>query len=159
MTSVAIFSVVRGIDGGIKLLSNINMVLAACLLLFVLILGQGHSIFISLADTTGAYLVNLLPLSNSFGREDDTWFHGWTVFYWAWWISWSPFVGMFIARITKGHTVRQFVIAVLLVPTLVTVIWMTAFGGTGLDQAINGTGQLAKGAIPFSGHNFVRFLC
>ena len=145
VTSVAIFSVVRGIDGGVKLLSNINMALAACLLLFVLVLGQGLNIFSSLAYTTGAYLENLLPLSNSFGREDDTWFHGWTVFYWAWWISWSPFVGMFIARISKGRTVRQFIAAVLLVPTLVTIVWMTAFGGTGLDQAMNGVGQLANG--------------
>ncbi|MES9856290.1 MAG: BCCT family transporter [Sedimenticola sp.] len=145
VTSMAIFSVVRGIDGGVKLLSNVNMALAACLLLFVLVLGQGLNVFSSLADTTGAYLANILPLSNSFGREDDTWFHGWTVFYWAWWISWSPFVGMFIARISKGRTVRQFIIAVLLVPTLVTIVWMTAFGGTGLDQAINGVGQLANG--------------
>ena len=145
VTSVAIFSVVRGIDGGVKLLSNINMALAACLLLFVLVLGQGLNIFSSLAYTTGAYLENLLPLSNSFGREDDTWFHGWTVFYWAWWFSWSPFVGMFIARISKGRTVRQFIAAVLLVPTLVTIVWMTAFGGTGLDQAMNGVGQLANG--------------
>lgn len=145
VTSVAIFSVVRGIDGGVKVLSNLNMLMALCLLLFVLVLGQGMDIFSSLANTTTAYLENMLPLSNSFGREDDTWFHGWTVFYWAWWISWSPFVGMFIARISKGRTVRQFIIAVLLVPTLVTIIWMTVFGGTGLQQAINGEGQLAEG--------------
>jgi len=145
VTAVAIFSVVRGIDGGVKLLSQINMFMAAALLLFVLILGQGLGMFGGLADTTMAYLGNVLPLSNSFGREDDTWFHGWTVFYWAWWISWSPFVGMFIARISKGRTVREFVTAVLLVPTIVTIVWMTAFGGTGLSQAINGVGQLANG--------------
>jgi BCCT family betaine/carnitine transporter len=145
VTSVAIFSVVRGIDGGVKLLSNINMVMAMLLLLFVLVLGQGMGIFSSLANTAGAYLENLLPLSNSVGREDSEWFHGWTVFYWAWWISWSPFVGMFIARISKGRTVRQFIIAVLLVPTLVTLVWMTTFGATGLAQAINQVGQLAGG--------------
>ncbi|MCU7796048.1 MAG: BCCT family transporter [Candidatus Thiodiazotropha sp. (ex Myrtea spinifera)] len=145
VTSVAVFSVIRGIEGGVKVLSNINMAFAAFLLIFVLILGQGLGFFGSLANTAGAYIENLLPLSNSFGREDDTWFHGWTVFYWAWWISWSPFVGMFIARISKGRTVRQFIIAVLLVPTVVTMIWMTAFGGTGLDQAINNVGQLASG--------------
>ncbi|MCU7930569.1 MAG: BCCT family transporter [Candidatus Thiodiazotropha sp. (ex Codakia rugifera)] len=145
VTSVAVFSVVRGIDSGVKLLSNINMVFAACLLVFVLILGQGFGFFTSLGQTASAYIQNLLPLSNSFGREDDVWFHGWTVFYWAWWISWSPFVGMFIARISKGRTVRQFIIAVLLVPTVVTAIWMTAFGGTGLDQAMNGVGQLTNG--------------
>jgi BCCT family betaine/carnitine transporter len=79
------------------------------------------------------------------GREDETFYHGWTMFYWAWWISWSPFVGMFIARISKGRTVRQFIVAVLLVPTLVTVVWMSAFGGTALDQAVNGVGALAGG--------------
>ncbi|MCG7982804.1 MAG: BCCT family transporter [Candidatus Thiodiazotropha lotti] len=145
VTSIAIFSVVRGIDGGVKLLSNVNMALAAFLLLFVLILGQGFGFFGQMASTASAYFENLLPLSNSFGREDSDWFHGWTVFYWAWWISWSPFVGMFIARISRGRTVREFIIAVLLVPTLVTLIWMTAFGGTGLNQAINGVGQLANG--------------
>ncbi|MEE4379369.1 MAG: BCCT family transporter [Candidatus Competibacteraceae bacterium] len=145
VTSVAIFSVVRGIDGGVKLLSNINMGLALLLLLFVLVLGQGLGLFSGIATTTSAYLQNLLPLSNSFGREDTTWFHGWTIFYWAWWISWSPFVGMFIARISKGRTVRQFVTAVLLVPTVVTIVWMTAFGGTGLDQVRGGVGELANG--------------
>ncbi|MEW8079350.1 MAG: BCCT family transporter [Candidatus Thiodiazotropha endolucinida] len=145
VTSVAVFSVIRGIEGGVKVLSNINMAFAAFLLVFVMVLGQGLGFFGSLVHTAGAYVENLLPLSNSFGREDDTWFHGWTVFYWAWWISWSPFVGMFIARISKGRTVRQFIIAVLLVPTAVTMIWMTTFGGTGLDQAINNVGQLASG--------------
>ncbi|MCG8096116.1 MAG: BCCT family transporter [Candidatus Thiodiazotropha endolucinida] len=145
VTSIAIFSVVRGIDGGVKLLSNLNMALAAFLLLFVLILGQGVGFFGQIASTASAYIENLLPLSNSFGREDSDWLHGWTVFYWAWWISWSPFVGMFIARISKGRTVREFIIAVLLVPTLVTLIWMTTFGGTGLNQAVAGVGQLANG--------------
>ncbi|MEJ2621036.1 MAG: BCCT family transporter [Candidatus Thiodiazotropha sp.] len=145
VTSIAILSVVRGIDGGVKLLSNVNMALAAFLLLFVLVLGQGLGFFGQIASNASAYLENLLPLSNSFGREDSDWFHGWTVFYWAWWISWSPFVGMFIARISKGRTVREFIIAVLLVPTLVTLVWMSAFGGTGLDQAISGVGQLSNG--------------
>ena len=145
VTSVAVFSVVRGIHGGVKILSNINMAFAAFLLIFVLVLGQGFDFFTGLTRTAGAYIENLLPLSNSFGREDSSWFHGWTVFYWAWWISWSPFVGMFIARISKGRTVREFIIAVLLVPTAVTAIWMTTFGGTGLDQAIHGVGQLASG--------------
>ncbi|MCU7875521.1 MAG: BCCT family transporter [Candidatus Thiodiazotropha sp. (ex Lucinoma borealis)] len=145
VTSVAVFSVVRGIDGGVKLLSNINIALAALLLVFILLFGQGLGFFTSLTNTASAYIENFLPLSNSFGREDDVWFHGWTVFYWAWWISWSPFVGMFIARISKGRTVREFIVAVLLVPTFVTLIWMSAFGGTGLDQAVNDVGQLANG--------------
>ncbi|MEZ5585241.1 MAG: BCCT family transporter [Candidatus Competibacteraceae bacterium] len=150
VTSVAVFSVVRGIDGGVKLLSNINMGLAALLLVFVILLGQGLGFLEGLVSTTGAYLEYFLPLSNSFGREDSTWFHGWTIFYWAWWISWSPFVGMFIARISKGRTVRQFVTAVLLVPTVVTIVWMTAFGDTGLEQVRNGVGQLAGGITDVS---------
>jgi BCCT family betaine/carnitine transporter len=145
VTAVAIVSVVRGLDGGVKLLSNINMVLAVILLVFVIIVGQGLTIFSGLLNTSGAYLENLIPLSNWIGREDDKFFHGWTVFYWAWWISWSPFVGMFIARVSKGRTVREFIIAVLLVPTLVTILWMTAFGGSGLDQVKADVGQLANG--------------
>lgn len=145
VTSVAIVSVVRGLDGGVKVLSNINMTLAVILLLFVIIVGQGFTIFSDVLYTSGAYLENLLPLSSWVGREDDKFYHGWTVFYWAWWISWSPFVGMFIARVSKGRTVREFIIAVLLVPTLVTIVWMTAFGGSGLDQVKADVGQLANG--------------
>ena len=145
VTSVAIVSVVRGLDGGVKVLSNINMTLAVILLAFVIIVGQGFTIFGDLLYTSGAYLENLLPLSSWVGREDDKFYHGWTVFYWAWWISWSPFVGMFIARVSRGRTVREFIIAVLLVPTLVTIVWMTAFGGSGLDQVKADVGQLASG--------------
>lgn len=135
----------RGLDGGVKVLSNINMTLAVILLLFVIIVGQGLTIFSDLLYTSGAYLENLIPLSSRVGREDDKFYHGWTVFYWAWWISWSPFVGMFIARVSKGRTVRECIIAVLLVPTLVTIVWMTAFGGSGLDQVKADVGQLANG--------------
>jgi len=145
VTSVAIFSVVRGLDGGVKLLSNINMVLAAALLLFVIAAGPTLAIIAGFGTTAVSYLENILPLSNWIGRSDETFYHGWTVFYWAWWISWSPFVGMFIARISRGRTVRQFVTAVLLVPTLVTIVWMSAFGGSGLSQVEAGVGELAKG--------------
>jgi BCCT family betaine/carnitine transporter len=145
VTAVALVSVVRGLDGGVKILSNVNMLLALVLLLFVIIVGQGLGIFPGLIETATAYADNLLLLSNWIGREDETFYHGWTVFYWAWWISWSPFVGMFIARVSKGRTVREFLLAVLLIPTLVTVVWMTAFGGSGLNQAVAHTGQLADG--------------
>ncbi|MDX1802797.1 MAG: BCCT family transporter [Alcanivorax sp.] len=145
VTAVATLSVIRGMDGGVKLLSNINMLLALVLLLFVIIAGPTLVILTGLGSTTVDYLSNIIPLSNWIGRTDDTWFHGWTVFYWAWWISWSPFVGMFIARISKGRTVREFITAVLLVPTLITILWMTAFGGSGLDQVVNGVGELANG--------------
>jgi BCCT family betaine/carnitine transporter len=145
VTAVAIVSVVRGLHGGVKLLSNFNMVLAVTLLLFVVIVGQGLGIFSGILSTTGDYLGNLIPLSNWMDREDDKFYHGWTVFYWAWWISWSPFVGMFIARISRGRSVREFITAVLLVPTSVTIVWMTTFGGTGLAQVKAGVGELANG--------------
>ncbi len=145
VTLVAIYSVMRGIDGGVKVLSNANMILAAVLLLFVFFAGPTLTLINTIFSTAGAYVENIVPLSVWFGREDTGFFHGWTVFYWAWWISWSPFVGMFIARVSKGRTVREFVTAVLLVPTLVTLIWMSVFGGAGLDQMQNGVGALADG--------------
>ncbi len=145
VTAVALFSVIRGVDGGVKLLSNINMMIAFVLLLFVITLGQGFGFFGGFVSTSTDYVSNLIPLSNWIGREDQTFYHGWTVFYWAWWISWSPFVGMFIARISKGRTIRQFITAVLLVPTVVTIVWMTAFGDTALQQVEAGIGDLSNG--------------
>ena len=145
VTAVAVVSVVRGLDGGVKVLSNINMGLAALLLTFVIIFGPTLAILIAIGKTSTAYASDFFALSNWIGREDGKFFHGWTVFYWAWWISWSPFVGMFIARISKGRTVREFVTAVLLVPTLVTLVWMSAFGGTAIEQAQNGIGALSEG--------------
>ena len=145
VTAAAVITVMRGLDGGVKLLSNINMGLAALLLLFVMIAGPTLLIFTSMGQTAVDYVVNIIPLSNWVGREDQGFLHDWTVFYWAWWISWSPFVGMFIARVSRGRTVREFLTAVLLVPTLVTVVWMATFGGSGLHQTINGIGELANG--------------
>jgi betaine/carnitine transporter, BCCT family len=145
VTLVAIGSVVRGLDGGVKVLSNLNMGLAAVLLLFVLIAGPTLAILIAIGTTASNYAENILALSNWMGREDDKFFHGWTVFYWAWWISWSPFVGMFIARISRGRTVREFIVAVLMVPTLVTIVWMSVFGGSALEQGQAQIGALANG--------------
>jgi BCCT family betaine/carnitine transporter len=148
VTAVATLSVIRGIDGGVKLLSNINMIIAGLLLAFVFFAGATLGIIEHMWTTTAAYVGNMLPLSNPFGREEDTtWFHGWTVFYWAWWISWSPFVGMFIARVSKGRTVREFVIAVLLVPTVITIVWMSTFGGSALAQIEAGVGTLASDGL------------
>ena len=145
VTIVALISVVRGIDGGVKLLSNINMSLAFLLLVFVIIASSLTAFFANFATTFAGYTDLLLPLSNPVGREDEVFYHEWTIFYWAWWISWSPFVGMFIARVSRGRTVRQFLTAVLIVPTLVTMTWMSAFGGSGLDQIDQRIGQLADG--------------
>lgn len=145
VTGIALLSVVRGLEGGVKVLSNVNMGMALILLLFVFIFGPTLAILTAMINTGSSYLENLIPLSNWFGRDDEKFYHGWTVFYWAWWISWSPFVGMFIARISKGRTVREFITAVLLVPTFVTLIWMSVFGGTALDQIQNNVGSLANG--------------
>ena len=136
ITSIALFSVVRGLDGGVKLLSEINMAIAALLLLFVFFVGPTATIITDFGKGLVAYIVDLPALSNPFGREDTGYMQGWTSFYWAWWISWSPFVGMFIARVSRGRTVREFIICVLLIPSLVCVMWMAVFGGTAIDQVL-----------------------
>lgn len=141
VTLLAIISVVRGLEGGVKVLSNVNMVIAFVLLVFVGLVGLSVAVG-NLGTTIGGYLQNIIPLSNPHGREDEAWLQGWTVFYWAWWISWSPFVGMFIARVSSGRTVREFLIAVLIVPTLVTVLWMSIYGGIAIDQVAAGVGAL-----------------
>ena len=145
VTAVALISVIRGIDDGVKLLSNLNMIFALLLLVFVIFAGSLGGFFSNLGRTVGGYVEYILPLSNPVGRADDTFYHSWTIFFWAWWISWSPFVGMFIARVSRGRTIRQFLTAVLIVPVMFTAVWMSAFGGNGLDQAANGVGELAEG--------------
>ena len=136
ITAIALVSVIRGLDGGVKILSEINMILALLLLLFILVVGPTGEIFATAFSGAVAYVQNLIPLSMPFGREDVNFSQGWTAFYWAWWISWSPFVGMFIARVSKGRTIREFVICVILVPTVLCVLWMGAFGGTAISQVI-----------------------
>jgi BCCT family betaine/carnitine transporter len=130
--------VLAGLDKGVKRLSELNLGLAILLLGFVILVGPTMAIFTGFFDNLGAYLQYLPALSNPIGREDANFSQGWTAFYWAWWISWSPFVGMFIARVSRGRTVREFLIAVLLVPSLVSVLWMTALGGTGIEQLVGG---------------------
>jgi BCCT family betaine/carnitine transporter len=132
--SIALISVVAGLDKGVKRLSEINMGMAAALWLFVLIAGPTLVILSTFGKATVDYLYYLPELSNWIGREDTAFLHGWTTFYWAWWISWSPFVGMFIARISYGRTVREFITWVLVIPTIIGIFWMSTFGGTALDQ-------------------------
>ena len=136
ITAIALVSVVRGLDGGVKVLSEINMGLAALLLIFVLVVGPTLAILTGFLDSLLAYFQYLPALSMPFGREDANFSQGWSAFYWAWWISWSPFVGMFIARVSRGRTVREFLISVLLIPSLVCVLWMSVFGGTAIQQVI-----------------------
>jgi BCCT family betaine/carnitine transporter len=104
-------------------------------LLFIIVVGPTLAILTGFFKNLVTYAEYLPALSNPFGRTDTEFTQGWTAFYWAWWISWSPFVGMFIARVSRGRTVREFLISVLLVPSLVSVLWMTTFGGTAIDQA------------------------
>ncbi len=137
ITGVALISVLAGLDAGVKRLSEINMVLAALLLVFVIAVGPTVAVLTGFFDNLVAYGTYLPQLSNPFGRDDNNFREGWTAFYWAWWISWSPFVGMFIARVSRGRTVREFLICVLLIPSLVSVLWMTAFGGTAIHQIVN----------------------
>jgi len=112
-------------------------VLAALLLLFIVIVGPTVAILTGFFQNLVAYAEYLPALSNPFGRDDANFSQGWTSFYWAWWISWSPFVGMFIARVSRGRTVREFMICVLLIPSIVSVFWMTAFGGTAISQIVD----------------------
>ena len=132
--SIALASVVAGLDKGVKRLSELNMALAGLLLLFVLLAGPTLVVISTIFKSVADYLYYLPGLSNWIGREDTAFYHGWTTFYWAWWISWSPFVGMFIARVSYGRTVREFITWVLIIPTCIGIIWMSTFGGTALDQ-------------------------
>ena len=136
ITAIALISVLRGLDGGVKVLSEINMVLALGLLLFVMFTAGAVGILSEFATGLGAYAQEVIPLSNPFGREDTGYMQGWTSFYWAWWISWSPFVGMFIARVSRGRTVREFITCVLVIPSIVCIFWMAVFGGAAINDVI-----------------------
>ncbi len=151
LTVAFIASAVSGIGKGIQWLSNTNMVLALVLALFTFMVGPTLLMLNLLPTSIGVY-IKMLPemmarTSASGGEQMDNWLAGWTVFYWAWWISWTPFVGMFIARISRGRTIRQFVTGVLLVPSLVSLIWFTIFGGAGIDALQEGTFTLVNGAV------------
>ena len=148
ITALATCSVLSGLDRGIKWLSNANLVLAAVLALAVLLLGQPLFVLREFVQTIGDYLSNFVHLSFRTlpfqGEAGESWLGSWTTYYWGWWISWSPFVGIFIARISKGRTVREFVAGVLAVPALVTFLWFSIMGGTALWQQLHGPGGLVS---------------
>ncbi len=149
ITAIALVSVVAGLDAGVKRLSEINMILALLLLLFVIAVGPTLDILAGFFGNLGAYLQHLPALSNPVGRDDANFSQGWTAFYWAWWISWSPFVGMFIARVSRGRTVREFIFSVLIVPSLACVLWMTVFGETAISQLVrDGYEAASKAELP-----------
>ena len=143
ITGLATTSVVMGLDGGVKRLSEINMILAGVFLLFILVVGPTVYIMSGFTQNLGYYVSNFIEMSlwtETF--RDTNWQGGWTIFYWAWWISWSPFVGMFIARISKGRTVREFILGVMLIPSLLSFFWMSVFGGAAIFQETNGISDI-----------------
>ncbi len=130
---IAIWSVVSGVDKGIRILSELNMWMALSVIAFMIIFGPTLFLLGFFLESVGDYLANVIPLSLwNDSTEGGDWQGWWTAFYWAWWISWAPFVSMFIARISKGRTIREFIVGVLLIPTILGMIWLTAFGGTAL---------------------------
>ena len=138
ITGLAIFSVVTGVTKGLRWLSNLNMAVAAALTVFVLVLGSTLFLIQSWVQNIGNYIQAFPDLMlRTAPFTDDGWEGAWTIFYWGWWISWAPFVGMFIARVSRGRTVREFLVAVLLIPSLVSTLWMTALGGTAISQVVN----------------------
>ncbi|MEL6477029.1 MAG: BCCT family transporter [Pseudomonadota bacterium] len=147
ITLVALVSVCLGMDKGVKRLSEINMIMAVALFFFVLIMTGVVAGITRYFSVMVDYVMLLPALSNPFGREDTSYFHGWTTFYWAWWIAWSPFVGMFIARISKGRTVREFVLCALIAPTLVCALWMSTFGGAAIDMLNAGGAEVVKANV------------
>ncbi len=138
ITAVTLASVILGMDRGVKRLSQANMALALLLLAFVLAAGPTLEILIGFGRSLGRYLAVIGPLSNWVGREDLHFLHDWTIFYWAWWLSWAPCVGMFIARISRGRTVRSLVGGMLVIPLLLETLWFNTFGGTGLALHLGG---------------------
>ena len=147
VTVLFIFSAWSGISKGIRYLSNTNLVLALALLGFILILGPTLLIFNIFTDSVGGYISNFIDLSLSTSPLDSDnreWLDAWTIFYWAWWISWAPFVSMFIARVSKGRTIREFMIGVLLAPSAFAFIWFSAFGTTAIDLQMSGVADLAS---------------
>lgn len=137
IVGIALISVVAGLDKGVKRLSGINMGMAAALWVYVLIAGPTLALLAITANSFVDYFTHLPALNAWIGREDTAFVRDWTVLYWAWWVSWAPFVGMFIARISYGRTVREFITWVLVIPTLIGMLWMSVLGGTALEQVYN----------------------
>jgi glycine betaine transporter len=144
MTALFVVSAVTGVHRGIQWLSNTNMVLAIVLVLFLFVLGPTVFILNTFVESLGGYVARLVPMSFRSGAfSSESWLASWTIFYWAWWVSWTPFVGTFIARISKGRTIREFVVGVLLVPSVVSFVWFAVLGGTAINLELRGVGNIA----------------
>lgn len=145
LTALFILSAVSGVGKGIQFLANMNMVIAITLLLFLVALGPTVFFMDTMIEALGYYLSDIVTMSfRTSAFSDSTWLSKWTIFYWAWWISWAPFVGVFIARISRGRTIREFVAGVLLIPSAVTFIWFAILGGSALYSELNGPGGLVE---------------
>lgn len=136
-TVMFVLSATTGVGKGVQFLANFSMLVAIAIALYVIVIGPTRYIFSSLIESTGLYVYNYWPMMLRTGTySQDKWVQSWTVFYWAWWVSWAPFVGTFIARISKGRTIREFVLGVLLLPAAVSMIWFVIFGGTAINLAL-----------------------
>ncbi|NQZ87375.1 MAG: choline BCCT transporter BetT [Colwellia sp.] len=149
ITSLAVISVATGLDKGIKILSETNMILAIVLLLLIFILGPTVFLLQAYLQNIGDYLADIVHNTfNLFAYKKTDWIGGWTIFYWGWWLAWAPFVGLFIARISRGRTIREFIIGVMLIPTVFTLFWMTIFGNSAIDlvynQGVVGLGEMVS---------------
>ncbi|HYI15992.1 MAG TPA: BCCT family transporter, partial [Thermomicrobiales bacterium] len=144
LTAAFVVSAVSGTHKGIKWLANTNAILAIGILVFVFLFGPTIFLLNTFTETAGGYIEQFFPMSfrtGAFGGGD--WLAGWTIFYWAWWMSWAPFVGTFMARISRGRTIREFVVCVLIVPTVVSTVWFVVMGGTAIDFQLNGVADMA----------------
>lgn len=155
-------SIAAGLDRGIRRLSEANLLLALMLLIMVVLLGPTVLLLQMLIQNTGGYLSDIVGKTfNLYAYEPTDWLGGWTLFYWAWWLSWSPFVGLFIARISRGRTIREFVTGVLFVPTGLTLVWLTAFGNTAINmithQGVTDLGKTVAGNIPLALFHFLEY--
>ena len=141
ITGMATISVVAGLDAGIRRISELNLLLALVMLVFILVAGPTATLLSALMQNVGGYLSSMVNMTfNLYAYEPKEWMGDWTLFYWGWWISWSPFVGMFIARISRGRTIREFIIGVLLVPAGFTFLWLSLFGNTALTMELADSG-------------------
>jgi glycine betaine transporter len=148
VTALFMISAITGLDKGIKFLSNLNISIGAVLLILSIIIGPVLLIFKNLGQGIILYIKDLVVEANPFGK--DEWYGWWTIFYWAWWIAWAPFVGTFIARISRGRTIREFVFGVLLAPTLTSFVWFATFGTLGINKGVDlATKAIAKTETAF----------
>lgn len=138
ITALAVFSVTAGLDKGIRRLSEANMILAVGLLVLIFVLGPTVFLLKAYLQNIGSYLSDIIHNTfNLFAYKKTNWIGGWTIFYWGWWLAWAPFVGLFIARISRGRTIREFILGVMLIPTVFTLLWMTIFGNSAIDLVYN----------------------